>query len=153
LIDHLIRAESRSVWLTYAQDWGWIDADDNPTPGILIDEIGSVVLVPSVIDEDMTVTTEAVMDDWHHVNVRVLDDQLEEKGALLSDAKMVTTDPEGIDALEIGVEPTRIQILDASDITTPVRVWADGMHFPVSLAKPAAAEPKAKAKKAKAKKR
>jgi hypothetical protein len=144
IVDHLIRAESRSVWLTYAQDWGWIDADDNPTPGILIDEIGSVVLVPSVIDEDMTVTTEAVMDDWHHVNVRVLDDQLEEKGALLSDAKMVTTDPEGIDALEIGVEPTRIQILDASDITTPVRVWADGMNFASKLPDIIGTQPAAK---------
>jgi hypothetical protein len=150
VIDHLIRAESRSVWLTYAQDQGWVDEQDHPTPGTLIDEIGPVVVTPAVIDaETFTVTTPAVMDDWHHVNVRLLDPPAVSTG--FANAKAI--DVRGVTAAEIGVEPTRIQLLSAADIETPVRVWADGMHHLAEnapeRAKPA---PKTKPKQAKAKK-
>lgn len=145
MIDHLIRAESRSVWLTYAQDQGWIDEDDRPTPGTLIDELGPVVIEPAVIDmETMEVTTPAVMDDWHHVNVRLV----EEGEPSVDLAGIQAVDVRGVSAVEKGLEPTRIQVLSAADIATPVRIWAGGMYFkePV-LPQQLPSQPKKKRKK------
>jgi hypothetical protein len=150
LIDYLVRAETKEAWDAYALEQGWTVDHDGVValaPGVLIDEIGPVVLEPAVI-EDGEIVTDAVMDPWHHVNLRLLEEPADGMETRLSDARQVTTDPEGVDALEVGTEPQRVQVLDHHDIETPIRVWADGMHWTPVEAKPAAAAPK-KAKKTK----
>jgi len=126
MIDYLIRAEDRAVWLTYAQDQGWIDQDSVIAPHVFIDEIGAVAITPGEYDDEGIEITAPVMDDWHHVNLRLLSSD-ETFGGQLRSAKAANV--RGITALEVGVEPTRIQVLSPADITTPIRMWADGMYF------------------------
>jgi len=122
IVDYLIRAESRDAWLAFAQEQGWI-VEGETADNVQIDEIGPVVLEPG--DE----TTPPVMDEWYHVNLRLLDPP-GDVDAKLAEGRLVTTDPMGIDAMETGVEPERVQVLDHADIATPIRIWAGGMHFP-----------------------
>ena len=146
MMDYLIRAESQAVFRTYAQDWGWIDEEDRPTQGTLIDELGPVVVTPAVIGEDMTITTPAVMDDWHHVNVRLVDaDPVEARNKVAENTTRSVI--RGVNVIEKGEEPTRIQLLYPEDIMTPIRIWADGMHhvaesLPDKEGKPAAKKSK-----------
>jgi hypothetical protein len=126
MIDYLIRAETKAAWNEYAFQQGLTGDDGDPAKGVLIDEIGQVMLEPPVFSADGgTVVTPAVMDSWHHVNLRVTGDT----PLTFPAGKAVTTTPRGIDAMEFNEAPSRVQFLDPADIVSPIRIWADGMYF------------------------
>ena len=78
MIDLTLRCFSRARWLTVAVNRGiltqYTDAQGatqyRPNPGFAVDEIGSVVLTPAVMD-GMTVITPAVIDTWYWINLRI----------------------------------------------------------------------------------
>ena len=70
MMDLMYRATDKATWDAYAASKG-LTSDGQPT-GCYIDEIGPIVTTPAVISEDGTILTPAVMDDRHHVNVRVI---------------------------------------------------------------------------------
>lgn len=71
MIDLTFRCFSRARWITVASNRGICDDEGNALPGFSIDEIGSIVLTPAVLDEEGNVTTPAVMDSWFWVNLRI----------------------------------------------------------------------------------
>jgi len=129
MTDYLVRAETKEAWDAYAFQQGWrIEPDSDGQElarGVQVDEIGPVMLEPPVLDEAGNEIPPAVVDGWHHVNLRLPDDMPVDLPA----ARSVTTSPKGIGAREVGESPARVQFLDASDIATPIRVWMDGMNF------------------------
>ena len=136
--DFLVRAETREAWLAYAQEQGWlVEFEGNlyPANHVRVDELGPVVVTPGVYDpETMEEVTPPVMDDWHHVNLRVVEIQLDENGDVMTpfadvfaDGRAVVTEQD-VRAIEAGEAGSTIQVLMPVDIETPIRIWADGMH-------------------------
>ena len=77
--------------------------------GILIDEIGPIVTTPAVLSEDGTELTPAVIDNHHHVNVRVMDDT--------------------VDCVVLAQGYHYVQWIDPDTVDTPARIWAGGMNY------------------------
>lgn len=144
--DYFLRCETKAAWDAFAasEGWtveitppdagGWVKAGEGtvvPAPGVNIDEIGPVVTIPGVYDpETGEEITPPVIDNWHHVNLRLLDD------APPSGRHLFRTDVGGKvvmhgedRAVEVGEPPNRIQVIDPADIETPIRIWAGGMYM------------------------
>jgi len=115
-VDYLIRAETREAWLAYAQDQGWLAEDGLPVENVYVDEIGPVVVTPG---------DPPVMDTWHHVNLRLFeqDDGLKS----FASARNVVTEQD-VRAIEGDTEEGAIQVLYPEDISTLIRIWANGMN-------------------------
>jgi len=131
-IDYLIRAETKEVWRAYAEEQGWltnIDGEPVPAEHVRIDTLGPVVITPGTYDEEGNELTPPVMDDWYHVNLRILEPKPEETELLGRIAGTTTTANKDVRAIEGTTEEGAIQVLYPEDITTPIRVWADGMHM------------------------
>lgn len=108
MIDLMFRADSQAAWTAFAASAGYTrDADGAavPTEGVSIDEIGPVVTTPAVLDDEGEIITDAVLDQRHHVNVR-----------LDCDAPPMISGP--------GVE-----WIDPATVTTPARIFAGGMTY------------------------
>ena len=155
--DFLIRAETREAWQAYAEQQGWLDEDGNHAPHVRIDEIGPVVVIPGVYEDGVEVTP-PVMDNWHHVNLRVVENQLAENGItpepfedLFAEGRAVVTEQD-VRAIEAGDAGSTIQVLYPEDIETPIRIWADGMHH-ADLPEPPPAQEQTKKKTTKSKKK
>lgn len=104
MLDLMFKATDKAAWDA------WLESlDDETKAAILIDEIGPIIITPAVIDTDGEITTPAVMDAKHHVNVRVMSD--------------------AIDAAALAAGGTGVTWVDPATVETPSREWAGGMNY------------------------
>lgn len=153
MIDLTFRCYSRKRWVTVATARGVYDADGNVQPGFEVDEIGNAELSPAVTDEKGNVTTPAVVDTWHWVNVRLHDTmEILDEGAVYpgdaddgfkfvksklaawvrAQSTPVTLTYRGkpIRTYQFGSTTNRIQLIDPRDYgAIRLREWAGGMNF------------------------
>lgn len=111
-MDMMFKATTKKAWDAFAANSSFVldfDGVAFPISGVMIDEIGAIMLEPPVINQDGDITTPAVMDGSHHVNLRI------EGGA---------ADPATLAAGGEGVE-----WIDPATVFTPARVWAGGMNY------------------------
>ena len=101
--DLMFKAADKAAWDAF------ISAQSNETrASILIDEIGPIMVTPPVI-VDGEIVTPAVMDDAHHVNVRVLSDT--------------------VDCVELAKGGPGVDWIDPATVNSPSRIWAGGMNY------------------------
>ena len=97
-MDFMFRAESKEAWDVFAAQF----RDDQ----VRIDEIGPIVIAPAVIGNDGQIVTPAIINEAHHVNVRLI-------RPTLSCATLALGSP--------GVE-----WINPATVNSPERVWAGG---------------------------
>jgi hypothetical protein len=118
MMDLMYRATDKSAWDAYAASMG-LTADGMPT-GCYIDEIGPIVTTPAVISEDGTILTPAVMDNRHHVNVRV------------THLPTVTDEDSNVTVLsmaDLAAGNANVEWVDPATVDNPRRIWAGGMRY------------------------
>jgi len=151
MIDIYLRCETRARWLALAVARGLLiqnGAIYTPAPGVSIDEIGAYEITAAVINPTTgAVTTPAVLDTWHSVNVRLdgaaaaadLDTLypgetdgpwrfLRSKLVRFVRAQGTLVTLMGMRAYRFGTTPNRVDVIDSRDLT-PKRVWLGGMSF------------------------
>ena len=122
MMDLMYRATDKATWDAYASAMNLTATDgENTYPlGCYIDEIGHVVTTPAVISEDGTILTPAVMDDRHHVNVRVIH-------------LPTVTDDDGnvsvISMADLAAGNADVEWVDPATVDNPRRIWAGGMRY------------------------
>lgn len=120
-IDALIRAETKADWDAEAAAAGLV-VNGEPIPGASVDELGPVVLTPAVPGpEPMTIATPAVMDNRHHVNLR-LAASLNWQPLALQWTVHGSPDPAANNA-EVCHLINRVGLIDPATIALPKRVW------------------------------
>lgn len=152
-VDLYLRAITRTRWLTVATNRGIYTGslDENGQPIVnyerfAVDEIGAATISPAIVDAEGNVTTPAVMDTWHSVNLRIhgkgeADDAdtlypgetgrlkfLRSKLARFIREQATLVNLNGIRAYQWGVAANRIQLLDPRDIPQRERIWFGGME-------------------------
>lgn len=119
-VDMIVRADTHGYWRNVAEDWGLIDADENPMLGVTIDPIGPVETTPAVFDALGAVITAAIIDNRYHLNLRVATDfnwrpfaskWTQDGSATVSNAS------------ENGKRFYRVTLIDPDTISTPSRVF------------------------------
>ncbi len=118
MMDLMYRATTKSAWDAYAASMG-LTADGQPS-GCYIDEIGPIVSTPAVIGEDGEIVTPAVMDDRHHVNVRIvnLPQSVDEEGTVI-----ITT------MADLAQGNVDVEWVDPALVNNPRRIFAGGMSY------------------------
>lgn len=116
--DLMYRATTKAAWDAYSGSMG-LTADGMPS-GCYIDEIGPIVQTPAVIGPDGEIITPAVMDDRHHVNVRIvhLPQSVNEEGTVT-----VTT------MADLAQGNADVEWIDPSTVDQPRRIFAGGMSY------------------------
>lgn len=116
--DLMYRATTKAAWDAYAASKG-LTAEGHPT-GCYIDEIGPIVTTPAVIGPDGEIVTPAVMDDRHHVNVRVvhLPQSVDAEGTVT--AKTMA---------DLAAGNTQVEWIDPATVNSPSRIFAGGMSY------------------------
>jgi hypothetical protein len=118
MMDMMYRATDKATWDAYAASKG-LTADGMPS-GCYIDEIGPIVVTPAVISGGGTILTPAVMDDRHHVNVRVTH-------------LPTVTDEDGnvsvISMADLAAGNAGVEWVDPATVDNPRRIWAGGMRY------------------------
>lgn len=110
--DLMFKATDKAAWDAFALASGLalqVDEAVVPAPGILIDEIGPIVITPAVLDEQGEIVTPAVIDEAHHVNVRVMS--------------------RSIDLAALAAGGSGVEWIDPAIVTSPERIWAGGMNY------------------------
>lgn len=118
-IDMIVRADTKGYWQNVAEDWGLVDADGNPAPGVTIDHIGSVVLAPAILDAAGDIATPAVTDNRHHLNLRVHPDFDWQPFAVKWTQDGAVTAPNNS---EDGRRFYRVTLIDPDTIASPSRI-------------------------------
>ena len=118
MMDLMYRATDKAAWDAYAASKR-LTADGMPS-GCYIDEIGPIVQTPAVIGPDGEVITPAVMDDRHHVNVRIvhLPQSVDEEGTVT-----VTT------MADLAAGNADVEWIDPALVESPRRIFAGGMSY------------------------
>ena len=99
--------------------------------GVHIDHLGPVVITRGTYDEDGTELTAPVMDNRHHVNIRLTDPALsrvDEYGVLKWEKWAMAwslggADDTQINAAEVGKVMQGVSLIDPDTIASPARVW------------------------------
>lgn len=128
-MDMMFKAVDKETWDAWASDAGLISPGKEEKGWgeipIYIDEIGPIVTTPAVLDENGEVVTPAVINDSHHVNVRIV----------YPDSVYTYTDAEGVERT-YGVDYSilaqggeGVEWIDPIIVTTPERIWAGGMNY------------------------
>lgn len=110
--DLMFKATDKAAWDAFALVSGLTVTDEDVTfvaPGILISEIGAIATTPPVFDAEGNMVTPSVMDEHHHVNVRVLSD--------------------AVDCEELSLGGTGVEWIDPATVSSPNRIWAGGMNY------------------------
>lgn len=117
--DLMYKATTKAAWDAYAASVH-LTADGMPVDAIYIDEIGPIVTTPAVIGEDGEIVTPAVMDDRHHVNVRVvnLPQSVDAEGTVT-----VTT------MADLATGTADVEWIDPALVDNPRRIFAGGMSY------------------------
>lgn len=105
-MDMMFRANDKAAWDAFAASAGLTDAGV-PTD-CLIDEIGQIMMTPPVFSADGTILTPAVMDNHHHVNVRLSG---------------------GHDLAVLAQGAQGVEWIDPATVSSPSRIWAGGMDY------------------------
>jgi hypothetical protein len=100
--DLMFKADDKAAWDAFVETF-----PEGAT--VLVDEIGPVVTTPAVYDGEGNLVTPAVMDEHHHVNVRVIT-PLEVCSTLAAGASGVVW-------------------IDPVTVSSPSRIWAGGMNY------------------------
>ncbi|WP_396190323.1 hypothetical protein, partial [Flavobacterium sp.] len=108
----------KAAWDAYAASKG-LTAEGQPT-GCYIDEIGPIVTTPAVIGEDGEIVTPAVMDDRHHVNVRIVHLPY----TVAPDETVVTRT-----MADLAAGNTQVEWIDPATVDNPRRIFAGGMSY------------------------
>lgn len=118
MMDLMYRATDKAAWDAYAASKG-LTAEGYPT-GCYIDEIGPIVQTPAVIGPDGEIVTPPVMDDRHHVNVRIvhLPQSVDEEGAVTI-----------ITMADLAQGNTDVEWVDPATVDNPRRIFAGGMSY------------------------
>lgn len=149
-VDTCIRATDRDTWiqaalsqnLLYRDPITEIDAETgeetivgyhdeiHASAGANITEIGPVVLTPAVLDAEGNVATPAVMDNRHHLNMRIAEPLLSkadengyplwQKTALLWMQYGQPVEPNNMEAAKA---LSGVEMIDPDTINNPDRVW------------------------------
>ena len=122
MMDLMYRATDKATWDAYAASKG-LTADGMPS-GCYIDEIGPIVTTPAVISGDSTILTPAVMDDRHHVNVRVT-----QIAGPLPDPLPDGYVQQGHDLAVLAQGGAGVEWVDHTTVDNPRRIWAGGMRY------------------------
>lgn len=112
MFDLMFNATSKKAWDDFAAANGLVldfDGATFPASGVMIDEIGPIMVDPPVIDRDGDIITPAVMDEEYHVNLRV--------------------DADAADPALLAAGGTGVKWVDPATVTSPARVWAGGMNY------------------------
>lgn len=110
--DLMFKAIDKTSWDAFADSFP--NAAD-----ILIDEIGPIVTTPAIYENGVIVTP-AVVDNAHHVNIRVLQPYI-----MSSDEP-----PIQIDVCEVlSTGGPGVTWIDPSTVNSPCRIWAGGMNY------------------------
>jgi len=112
-MDLMFKATSKSTWDAFALTFP-------AAADILVDEIGPIVTIPAVFDEDGEIVTPAVVDDHWHSNIRVLRPVI-----MSTDEEPVTID---VCALLAQGGPG-VEWIDPDTVSSPSRIWAGGMSY------------------------
>lgn len=116
--DLMYRATTKAAWDAYAASMG-LTVEGMPT-GCYIDEIGPIVQTPAVIGPDGEIVTPPVMDDRHHVNVRIvnLPQSVDEEGTVI-----ITT------MADLAQGNADVEWVDPALVNNPRRIFAGGMSY------------------------
>lgn len=121
--DLMFKATDKAAWDAFALASGLTVADGDITfvaPGFSMSEIGAIAIAPPVFDAEGNLVTPAVMDEHHHVNVRVL------TPVVMSDDEP----PVEIDVCAtLAAGGVGVVWLDPSTVSSPSRIWAGGMNY------------------------
>lgn len=153
MIDLFFRSITRARWIAVATNRGIYTGslDENGQPIVdytrfAVDEIGAATITPAVVDANGNVTTPAVMDTWHSVNLRIhgkgeAEDAdtlypgdsgtlkfLRSKLARFIREQSTLVTLNGVRAYQWGAAANRIQLLDPRDIPQRERIWFGGME-------------------------
>lgn len=110
-MDLMFKATDKMVWDAFVAPF---------IPNIITDEIGPIVITPAIFDDNGEIITSAVIDNAHHINVRVINPII------------MSTDEEPV---EIDVCATMaaggpgVEWIDPAIVTSPERIWAGGMNY------------------------
>lgn len=122
MADLMYRATDKAAWDAYAAIVS-LTVDGMPN-GCYIDEIGPIVTTPAVIGPDGEIITPAVVDNHHHVNVR------------LTQLAGPMPDPVPPDHVQQGHDPAvlaqggpGVEWIDPATVSSPSRIWAGGMSY------------------------
>lgn len=159
MIDLTFRCFSRARWIAVATARGIYtgSVDENGkevvASGFVVDEIGSIVLTPAVLDANGNVVTPAVMDTWYWINLRITgqasnddDDTIypgeTEDGFKFTKSKLakfvrnqatpvnLTYAGKTIRTYQFGAAANRIQLIDPRDYKdVRVREWLGGPQY------------------------
>ena len=122
MVDLMFKAADRAAWGAFTAEVGLTD-DGNPN-GCLIDEIGPIVVTPAVINPDGSILTPAVLDNSHHVNVR-----LTQIAGPLPDPLPDDYVQQGHDPAVLAAGCTHVSWVDPATVDNPRRIWAGGMNY------------------------
>ena len=130
--DLMYRATNKAAWDAYAAASG-LTVEGMPS-GCYIDEIGPIVTTPSVI-EDGEIVTPAVVDEHHHVNVR-----LTQIAGPMPDPVPEGYIQQGHDPAVLAEGGPGVEWIDPATVNSPSRIWAGGMSYwtPAPVEEPAA---------------
>ena len=138
--DLILRAKNKKALVDWAKENGLIRPDGTVRSFIDYDEIDVVVLQKATFDTDGNELTPAVIDPRYHVNIRLsgpkfeLDEDKRFSAGNYGRSKIVRkmkrdgverTNARGIRMWRLG----DVDIIDPTTVSTPIRVWAGGMHF------------------------
>lgn len=101
MYDLMFKATDKAAWDAFAGTF--------PETGILVDEIGQILITPPVLDANGNIITPVVIDEAYHVNVRIISDEV--------DCSILANGAPGVN----WINPTTV--------TSPERIWAGGMNY------------------------
>ena len=111
--DLMFRADSKAAWDAFVETFP-------EAATILVDEIGPVMTSRDVFDAEGNLVTPTVMDEHHHVNVRVL-------------TPFVTSDDEPPVQINVcaalAAGGSGVDWIDPATVSSPSRIWAGGMNY------------------------
>ena len=132
-VDTCIRATDKATWEAIALARNLlVETEDGlqPAPGAHIDHIGPVVLSPAVLDEDGNEAMSAVMDNRHHLNLRITEPLLsktDDNGNVLWHLTAIIWMTKGADVTPNNEERAKevygVEMIDPGSISKPARVW------------------------------
>lgn len=131
--DFLLRAHDRATFLARAEACGLLVQAEGfglvPAQGVNIDHIGPVTVTPGTYSEDgMTMLTPPVMDDRHHVNLRITEPALsavDAEGRNKVDALVALWAAGKPAETNAGETATKVGGIEwVRDVASPSRTWA-----------------------------
>ncbi len=135
-LDLQVRADTKADFEAAAEAENLLVRDDEdnlvPAPGVNIDVLGPVVITAAVLDDEGNVVTPAVLDNRHHVNLRITAPALTNTDAdgyenwKLTAIKWTENgEPDTeINAEESALKLANVALIDPATIKSPARVWA-----------------------------